>query len=444
MPNLEAALVVYGAIDEIARTSTDPAILKLIEKRSPGSTRIAQRGWYTEYRKLSGGKLPAITVEGVNAALAMLTNVDVATSATPDGTRLTTYDIARLAKAVDLLAEIRKTADAAEAKNGAGYPRIALLDFDDAALGAVQRRIGALNAADSFSKCTSYVREVNGEYCTVLLTESTAEDIGVDALKPVLNPENWPMCSSFFTAMTPQPGTEQTEGWLPIEEVIGTGTGGGLTLRTPLRFWMGELPDGQGIFVNYDLDYERFDSADNSRLVVVDNGYVVATPLDREKPKQGVRLHTSKELAIRGVSPTATANLACRLGWGDAGEKMFFDVARNTSYVASGGFKPWAPTADGANTPPLPKRPAVLSSTWRLPPGNRAEIMQTVTDEAKVLLNGLTTAVGKTTDRWRDGLTPEDVTAIGTELGRDVSSSVQKLFAVAVDSVRPNREDQDS
>ena len=52
------------------------------------------------------------------------------------------------------------------------------------------------------------------------------------------------------------------------------------------------------------------------------------TPADLPTGKQGVRIRTCKQVRIRGMSSTASAVLACFMGWGDVSSRMLTDRAK--------------------------------------------------------------------------------------------------------------------
>ena len=314
-----------------------------------------------------------------------------------------------------------------------------LLNFDKAALKAVRERIksqlGGSVAAPA--KCKGFVRKVRDQYCTVLTTEGFSDKVSIKQMEQVLDPVNWAKCSTFFKDMKFRGLDEQ--GWSRILEVVGTGSGEGFELNTPLKFWKGEVAEDGSRFVNYDMDDKASADDESDHLVVIDNGYVMATPLDKDKPEApGVHLYSSKELLIRGMSPTAAAAMACRLGWADAGDRMFFDIAglpdndsRKQDLVA------WAPSERPRGAPAYSEPQRAPEEIWELPGDNRKQIINTVADESKTVVASAAQAVGNVVDRWQDGIDPEDVAAISNNLGDELTRSFQMLFNTALNSVRP-------
>lgn len=438
MSKLESTIIVYGAIDQAAVAITDPKAKRVMREAFRDSAKYSQRGWFGEFRNLTSGPgtgAPPVSTAELDAALADLATVTRATQTAPDADTLTFYDLVRLnhfVKALEALRNLELTAG----------PAVATVDTTK--LAAVRQRIAELIPDDldrSPTKCGSSVREVNGEYCTVLFTESTNPSISLSELSAVLDPSNWPACSTFFNAIEDR-GTND-RGWGRMLEVVSTGTGGGFTLKTPLKYWKGEIPETGSRFINYDLDDNAFTDEASDHLVIVDNGYIVATPFDpQDIDAKGVHLYTSKELLIRGMSPTAAANLACRLGWGDAGEHMFFDIAGlPADDPRRAGLTPWEISVErqgaGVSAGPGPRPPDTLV----LPTANRNQILDTAAAGAYAVIDSTARAVGSAVGHWQDGLDLDEITEIGKTLGEELTSSYQTLFTTALDAVRPAKAD---
>ncbi len=130
--------------------------------------------------------------------------------------------------------------------------------------------------------------------------------------------------------------------------------------------------------------------------------------------------------------------MACRLGWADAGDRMFFDIAglpdndsRKQDLVA------WAPSERPRGAPAYSEPQRAPEEIWELPGDNRKQIINTVADESKTVVASAAQAVGNVVDRWQDGIDPEDVAAISNNLGDELTRSFQMLFNTALNSVRP-------
>ncbi len=209
------------------------------------------------------------------------------------------------------------------------------------------------------------VRKVKDEYCAVISTSVDWPDITLADLKRGINPINWDdYFKGFFCKMTPEP--PNTYGWIPVQEEV-SGECARYRLRTPLKFW--SALRSSGLFLNYDFDAASgWPQAD--KMVLVDNGYIWITLLDPSDPDAGVRVRTSKELLISGMSATALAVMARTMGWATNASDMF----RKLRYYKG-------PLEDfKASVGPLkPVPPKDTSTTWpvvipALPPDIRDEM----------------------------------------------------------------------
>lgn len=433
MTKLHSLVTVYGTIDQAAVAAKSPVVIAKFAELLPGSTDLGNRGWYSQVSQIAYSEPNSTQFGTLEDALKDLSTVNVAnleTGALPDADTLTKADLAKLYGSVKALAELK----ALSANGDESADKI--LDFKSKTLDKVKARIEKVVPKKDLEslkcECTSAIREVNGEYCTVLLTDSTDREITVESLKDVLDPLNWPKVNTFFQdikARKPDP-----TGWGRMLEVVGTGTQGAFTLRTPLKYWKGELPDG-GVFLNYDMDDAAFSDGESDHLVIVDNGYIVATPLVPHHPeKPGVRLQTSKELLIRGMSPTAAATLACNLGWADAGKSMFFDVARLKKRPEK--MSPWV-VSKQTGEPKKRELGAIPQANWSLPASNRNQIVEGAKEDAEDLVDHAATAAGEFVKFWQDGLTPEDINKVSTTFGTELTTIIQSVFTNAVSTVKP-------
>jgi hypothetical protein len=440
MSKLHSLLAVYGAIDEAVIAAKSQELSKKFAELLPGTTDLGNRGWYKQVTETANAvprKKPSPgNFESLQNALVDLGNVkrvDFNKGALPDEETLTKFDLSKLYQTLKALPALKELCDKTNDPAGA------FLTFAPATLEATKTHLESLVPASELEaakcECTSSIREVNGEFCTVLLTDSTNEKVSVDQLKDVLDPLNWPKCNTFFQAIEPR--KKSATGWGRMLEVVGTGADGAFTLHTPLKYWKGELDDGS-VYLNYDMDDDAFSDAKSDHLVIVDNGYIAATPLVAGHPeKPGVRLRTSKELLIRGMSPTAAATLACNLGWADAGKQMFFDIAGLDPAARPKGMKKWKlsePTKVEPVKRDLSKAPP---ENWSLPTTNRDEMVDGAEKDVNDLIDSGSRAVGELMEYWRDGLTPEEITTVSTTFGVELTRSVQSVFNNAVSTVKP-------
>jgi hypothetical protein len=436
MSKLHSLLAVYGAVDQAVLAAGSQELGRAFAELLPGTADLGNRGWYKQLTETADVLPRTAPTPGnfanLQAALTDLKGVrkvDFDAGASPDADTFTTFDLAKLYRTLQALPALKALCDKTNDPAGA------FMAFEPATLDALTTHIESLVGKDELAattcECTSAVREVNGEFCTVLLTDSTSDTVSVNQLKDVLDPLNWPKCNTFFQAI--QPRQDSATGWSRMLEVIGTGSDGAFTLRTPLKYWKGQLDD-KSVYLNYDMDDDAFSDTESDHLVIVDNGYIVATPLVSGRPDEpGVRLRTSKELLIRGMSATAAATLACNLGWADAGKQMFFDIAA----ANPAGLEKWTiSTATGV--PPvardLSKAPP---ENWSLPRKNRDEMVDSARKDADDLIDNAAMAVGEFMKYWGDGLTPAEMTTVSATFGAELTRSLQSLFNNAVSTVKP-------
>src|SRR5262249_50007938 len=89
-------------------------------------------------------------------------------------------------------------------------------------------------------------------------------------------------------------------------------------IKTALKY-VKEQRAGNTYVINYDFADNR--GPLDSQQVRVDSGYIVVRPTEDGK---GVRVLTSKMVAIDGLSPTAVSIFAHAMGWLSIGEMMMF------------------------------------------------------------------------------------------------------------------------
>ena len=189
--------------------------------------------------------------------------------------------------------------------------------------------------------CFGSLQQIGGRYCSTVVTESTDDDLSVADVERIIDPMNWNYCSKFFCKMQQNYPKRNNKHWSRVRETIGAECMF-YGLSTDLIFYKGRQADGS-IYLNYDIDPQR-DGDDP--YVEVDNGYILVSPVQPGKPNEnGVRIRTSKQEHVQGLSPCATAALACLMGWADAGRDMLAGTAR----------KLIEDEAAGRPTPPLKK-----------------------------------------------------------------------------------------
>jgi hypothetical protein len=256
----------------------------------------------------------------------------------------------------------------------------------------------------------------------------------------VIEPHNWPkLCPSFFREINDQAPT-YNRGWTRVLEVVSADPTK-WELRTALRYWKGETTPGGGFYINYDLDTSR---DGDCMMVEVDAGYLMITPVNAADPAAGVRIRTSKQVRIRGMSSTASAVLACFMGWGDISSHMLTDRAKppfdgavdfgkvsQDSGVQFGTSKP----ADDDDMTDAEIETAAART--ELPPGWRGAIISGVQQEVNAFLDIAAVGASSLYQKWSDGLTVKDVEELGAQLGNDLTKYAAGLFNVAANATSP-------
>lgn len=186
----------------------------------------------------------------------------------------------------------------------------------------VGSKVGERFAADS-KPCFGTLEEVDGKYCSTVVTDSFAANLSVADIEEIVDPVNWNLCSKFFCKMMQNQPNRTTGSWSRVREEISAECDK-YRLATDLIFYKVRQKDGS-IFINYDIDPQRTDRG----YVEVDNGYIFISPDVPNQPHtKGVRIRTSKREHVNGLSPCATAALACLMGWADAGREMLAGTAQ--------------------------------------------------------------------------------------------------------------------
>jgi hypothetical protein len=296
---------------------------------------------------------------------------------------------------------------------------------------AMVKYSGIISSAVAKQNITPVLRKVKGEYCAVVTTDANWDNIAFDKLNRAINPDNWDKYyDNFFCAMTPL--ADRESGWTRVREEV-SGQCDRYRLRTALKFWSGLR--GKGMFLNYDLDSER-DGTD--RLVLVDNGYLWIEPLDPDYPGNGVRVRTSKQLLISGMSATAMTAMASTMGWATNATDMFHNAVH---YEGSKGAMPLAAFEASAPDPADQPKPD-LSMEWpvivpRVPGDIRDEMCGDTTDLLKNRLDFAFEFTGDYAARWKDGIDLLDFQQLAQTAGDDVTDFSIKAFDKATENFRP-------
>ena len=450
MPRLQDQLALYGAIDEAVVAAHEPAVSSTVERFLPGTTGFGQRGWYLDVQRFLGNLAPGERARFPDLTTARADLIRRAGS----GDGLPPAVTARVIFAEVILDRIARSGG--DAQPGAADALSEMLSVapspstngDSEAPGTIGRQAGEVLALriqeevndvnefrafmDSQSDVTisaavasydpkAFLRKVRGEYCSVITTDATWSDITFAELLAVVDPQNWDeFYHEFFCEMLQQGETAQ--GWNAVLETV-SGDCGQYSMTTPLRFWKRFGPDD--LFLNYDLNDDK--AAFGDRLVLVDNGYVWIT-----REGAGVRVRTSKELLIRGLSSAATTALAGGLGWADNASGMFRHGAQHppanpvalTNSMAKGAKK-------ASQSVPFPIEPPVLPSDIRV------EGVNDTVDELKGTIASLAQFGTELMSRWSNGIDEDDVAFLGARLGKLVGDRSASFFDTASSNFRP-------
>jgi len=291
--------------------------------------------------------------------------------------------------------------------------------------GNMRSMSGTLATSVASLAMTAGLRKVKREYCSVTTTTADWPTISFDKLRSVIEPENWSkFYDKFFCEMAVVGKDEQ--GWTRIREAV-SGECARYRLRTALKFWKAE--HGTGLFVNYDMDPRREGTDD---LVLVDNGYIWIKPLDPTKPNMGVRVRTSKQLLISGMSATALTKLAESLGYATNASDMFLYAA---AYEGKGA------TAFMATKPQQPATPDT-STAWevrvpRLPASLRDEMCRDTTEFIKDRLEAANELTGDFAEDWEDGIDLDEFNEFADNVGEEVTKAAKDGFELATENFRP-------
>ena len=290
-----------------------------------------------------------------------------------------------------------------------------------------QGAIVHLHPAIRTARMDARLRKVKNEYCAVVRTYAEWPNMEFGKLKNGINPANWPAYfGGFFCAMGVVPAPDPY-GWTLVHEEV-SGECARYRLRTPLKFW--SQRQGAGLFLNYDLAFDTWPQAD--KMVLVDNGYISITPMDPNNPV-GVRVRTSKQLLISGLSATAFAVLAKTMGFATNATDMFLKLDAYT-----GG--PLTAFAPSVAIPPAPAPDT--STTWpALIPALPADLRDEMCGDTNHLLKeGLDLAddfVADFSHRWNNGIDVDDFNALTDRLATSFDTFVKDVFTTATANFRP-------
>lgn len=368
MSILHSQLALFGAIDDMVvqarqRDSvTDREVVAMVETLLPNSTGFGQAGWFRELERflnknaLSDGATP-LEFPTVSEAVAELRDLPFTlTSRTREravrgfehekpynpaldpvlarsGFAAVVIDkIFRMTRELNLTDNLEVLPVAAGAFTAGGQADAVRAEDLSTRIDEIHTRedwtaiaTDAVNPefATNALPCFGSLQQVDGQYCSTVTTDTTAGDLKVTDIEKIVDPMNWSYCSKFFCVMKQNSPNRNGAGWSRVREQVSAECGE-YQLITDLVFYKSRY--NGGIFINYDIDPQRTDPG----FVEIDSGYIWISPLHGDDPTvNGVRIRTSKQERINGLSPCATAALACLMGWADAGREMLAGTARD-------------------------------------------------------------------------------------------------------------------
>lgn len=282
---------------------------------------------------------------------------------------------------------------------------------------------------------------IAGIPCAVLTTDASRTDVSIGAVKAIVDPLNWDQLSRFFTAMPKLAGN--AKGASQVLEHVSTEPNA-FELKTALKYWkedFGTVNTGAGQtdpagIINYELSDHRAGTGDCG-LVLVDNGYIHIGPnLHDGVYSPGVRVKTSKMVAIEGCSVTATAMFINVLGWAALGNSMLFDSAKRPATSYTRPLVSWqvspetgaSNNAAGQNNPPQdPPTPPV-----QLPTGVFAGAFGEMAKLWAQALTQTSTSAAALATKWStNSLTVQDLIDESAKLGGQLASGPWEYLAAA-------------
>ncbi len=274
------------------------------------------------------------------------------------------------------------------------------------------------------SSGTAAVTEIDGITCAVLTTDCWQQTTGltVGAVKDIVDPRNWAALNAFFCEIDAL-GAD-ANGASQVLEHISTDKNS-YRMKTALKNWRRTF--GDSAILNYDLADKRTGTGD-SGLVLVDNGYIhISENIQDDGTVKGVRIRTSKMVAIEGSSVTVIAMLALNLGWAAASNAMLLDNAANppTSLPDGRPLHKWSvnPEPSDKGPPTGAGQGPAQSPPAQLPPGSGGALVR----DAVRLWARCVEDTAKTTsaimNKWYDGqLTVDDMVRYSSDLGGRLAS----------------------
>jgi hypothetical protein len=172
--------------------------------------------------------------------------------------------------------------------------------------------------------CQTALVTVDGLKCAVIDTNLCSDDISLNDLTAIVNPFNWhENYPAFFREMAPFADPTRSDRWRRVLETVGFGELGGFDITTALKF----NPTFRECEARLDYDLDDPTPGPGDGQVLVDRGYINMWATKGNADLPGVRVRTRKVIHIDGLSPFAQQRLVCLTGYGTASSEFLFGPA---------------------------------------------------------------------------------------------------------------------
>ena len=356
MPALRSLLEVYGALDLVARRTSETEIREAVFEFLTFLDPTDDTDWYRQLQELF---FPSTEVGEPDLAQA-LRNIRQET----DGAPLTLPQKSRLLYAVAVTARLRLIAenigqplipdgtedvgnaleDAMDAIAPETIPvsQISVSEFLDATANIFDSPaqfdvVQALAVAGGWAPeeiknvptCITSVGTVGTTKVVKVDTFCKSDEVSLANMKAVVNPYNWKRnYPDFFCDMLPTGQPARTDGWGTVLEKVGFCPFNGALLATHLKYLPTENKPLEAR-LEYDLSDPCPPYTPGDGQVTVDRGFINMWALGADPKAPGVRVRTRKIVSINGIDTVAQKALVCVLGYGTASAEFLFGEAKN-------------------------------------------------------------------------------------------------------------------
>jgi hypothetical protein len=364
MAALRDLLEVYGALDEAAGNSDNPATAATLDEFVPKAS--ANTGWYREIEGFFFREKAQLSPNLGDACARLGEQAKQAEDG--NAPRLTAPQKQRLFYGATAAARIQRVAPTSKLASSDSDLRAALLPalaavgpetkpyeerlkhahhrFDDYINKVHSESVRRTNypkfreaesdmemvdkATLNVPLCRAALVTVDGLRCAVVDTDLRSNDVSLNKLIAIVNPFNWnDNYPAFFRRMAPFRDPFRTDRWRRVLETVGLEELESLDITTALKYYPTHSADKCEARLDYDLDDPTPGPGDGQ--VLVDRGYINmrVTNEQRDPDVEGVHVRTRKVIHISGLSPYAQQRLVCLTGYGTASSEFLFGPAVN-------------------------------------------------------------------------------------------------------------------